>query len=103
MPNPDLASKASPLLRAPEIVTSVKIVSVIGFSGCPLEYLVWNMIPWYVGSTMSTSLTRMARKSLDAENNHIPGKVCAPQKWPPQRMIEMFSNLVGVVPKPRKG
>src|SRR5690606_38254314 len=54
MPSRALASKASPLLRAPEIVTSVKIVSVIGFSGCPLEYLVWNMIPWYVGSTMST-------------------------------------------------
>ena len=31
----------------------------------------------------------------------MPGNVCAPQKCPPHRMIEMFSNRVGgLAPKP---
>ncbi len=33
MPKPDLASKASPLFRAPLIDTFVKTVSLIGFRG----------------------------------------------------------------------
>ena len=50
---------------------------------------------------MSTSLTRMPWNTFDAENTQIAGKVCAPQKWPPARTIEMFSNRVGgLAPKP---
>ena len=44
---------------------------------------------------MSTSLTRMPWNFFDAENTQIAGNVCSPQKWPPARTIEMFSNLVG--------
>jgi hypothetical protein len=44
---------------------------------------------------MSTSDTRIPWNTFEAENTQMPGKVCAPQKWPPARTIEMFSNLVG--------
>ena len=39
----------------------------------------------------------MPWNTFDAENTQMAGKVCAPQKWPPARTIEMFSNCVGGV------
>ena len=47
----------------------------------------------------STSLIWMARNCFEAQNIQIPGKVCAPQKWPPVRTIEMLPNVVGSGPK----
>src|SRR4051794_16767757 len=50
---------------------------------------------------MSTSETRMPWNTFEAEKSHSPGKVWLPQKCPPARTIEMFSNRVGgVAPKP---
>src|SRR5581483_2060338 len=77
IPKPDLASKASPLRCAPEMEMRVNIVSVIG---CCSGYLLWNMMPEYVGSTMSTSDTRIPRNSLDAAKHQIAPKVWLPQK-----------------------
>ena len=59
-------------------------------------------MPEYVGSTMSTSVTRMPWNSFDArEHPDRAGKVWLPQKWPPARTSEMFSNPVGgLAPKP---
>ncbi|MNL84185.1 hypothetical protein D3C87_2120730 [compost metagenome] len=38
---------------------------------------------------------------MEAENTQIAGKVCAPQKCPPARTIEIFSKfVVGEAPKP---
>src|SRR6266540_6980050 len=104
MPNPDLASNASPLFCAPVMVTLVNTVSVTGCSGLPPVYLVWNMMPEYVGSTMSTSDTRMPRNSFEAEKHQMAPKVCAPQKWPPARISDTLSNRVGGdAPNPMNG
>src|SRR5689334_15450942 len=101
MPKPDLASNASPLFCAPLMLTRVKTVSV---TGCASGYLDWNMMPEYVGSTMSTSDIRMPRNSLEAANIQMAGNVCAPQKCPPARTSEMFWNWVGgVLPNPTNG
>ena len=58
-------------------------------------YFSWNPIPSYVGSSMSTLLTRMPVKAPSPENSHSAGKICwLPQKWPPDRTTEMLSNVV---------
>src|SRR5262245_52804411 len=100
MPKPDLASNASPLFKTPEIEMFVNIVSVTGVCS---GYLVWNMMPEYVGSMMSTSLTRMPRNSFDAAKAQIAPNVWLPQKWPPARTSEMFWNVVSCGPKPTNG
>src|SRR5690242_137992 len=82
------------------MLTLVQMVSVMGNSGVLPSYFVWNMMPEYVGSMMSTSLTRIARNSFEAENIHMAGNVCDPQKWPPSRTSAMLDSWVGVVPKP---
>src|SRR5690349_3160404 len=85
------------------MLTLVQMVSVIGNSGVVPSYFVWNMMPEYVGSMMSTSLTRMARNSFDAENIQMAGNVCCPQKCPPSRTRDMLDSCVAVVPKPTNG
>ena len=52
------------------------------------------MTPSYVGSTMSTLLTRMPVNAPSPELSHSAGNTCWPQKWPPDRTIEMLSNVV---------
>src|SRR5689334_14559104 len=100
MPMPDLASYASPLFCAPLTVTSMKMVSM---TGCCSGYFDWNMMPEYVGSTMSTLLIQMPRNSFEAAKIQMATKVWLPQKWPPARTSEMFANRVGVVPNPTNG
>ena len=103
MPKPDLASNSSPDLRAPVIVMFSNVVFWNEFSGLDPLYFVWNMIPEYVGSMMSTFRTSIAVKLFDALNSHIAGKVCWPQKWPPARTRVIPSNVVFPGPKPSMG
>src|SRR5262245_27112642 len=104
MPQPDLASNWSPLRTTLEMVMLVKIVSVTGKLGVFGDgYWVWNMIPPWVGASLSTLVTRIPRNSLLAENSQIAGKTWLPQKWPPARSIVMLSKVVGWVPKPTNG